>query len=127
MTCPWTARWASWPWGSSKKVEILKALYINAGVLIMDEPTAVLTPRSPSISCSLSRISPPRGSSVVFITHKMKEVMEVADRIVVMRNGVVVDEVRRADTDEQQLARLMIGQEIVPPPVTRRIAPAIRC
>lgn len=101
--------------GQQQKVEILKALYINAGVLIMDEPTAVLTPQESEHLMQFIKDFTSKGSSVVFITHKMKEVMEVADRIVVMRNGVVVDEVRRADTDEQQLARLMIGQEIVPP------------
>ena len=81
----------------------------------MDEPTAVLTPQESEHLMQFIKDFTAKGSSVVFITHKMKEVMEVADRIVVMRNGVVVDEVRRADTDEQQLARLMIGQEIVPP------------
>ena len=101
--------------GQQQKVEILKALYINAGVLIMDEPTAVLTPQESEHLMQFIKDFTSKGSSVVFITHKMKEVMEVADRIVVMRNGVVVDEVRRADTNEQQLARLMIGQEIVPP------------
>ena len=101
--------------GQQQKVEILKALYINAGVLIMDEPTAVLTPQESEHLMQFIKDFTAKGNSVVFITHKMKEVMEVADRIVVMRNGVVVDEVRRADTDEQQLARLMIGQEIVPP------------
>ena len=78
-------------------------LYINAGVLIMDEPTAVLTPQESEHLMQFIKNFTAKGNSVVFITHKMKEVMEVADRIVVMRNGVVVDEVRRADTDEQQL------------------------
>ena len=96
-------------------VEIIKVLYRGADILILDEPTAVLTPQESEHLMQFIKDFTSKGSSVVFITHKMKEVMEVADRIVVMRNGVVVDEVRRADTDEQQLARLMIGQEIVPP------------
>ena len=101
--------------GVQQKIEILKALYINASILIMDEPTAVLTPQESEVLMQFIQNFTKQGNSVVFITHKLKEVMEVADRIVVMRNGVVVDTVRRADTNEQQLARLMIGQEITPP------------
>ena len=101
--------------GQQQKIEILKALYINAHILIMDEPTAVLTPQESDNLMNFIKEFTAKGNSVVFITHKMKEVMEVADRIVVMRNGVVVDEVRREDTNEHELARKMIGQEIVPP------------
>lgn len=101
--------------GQQQKIEILKALYINASILIMDEPTAVLTPQESDNLMQFIKSFTAKGNSVVFITHKMKEVMEVADRIVVMRNGVVVDTVRREDTNETELARLMIGQEIVPP------------
>ena len=101
--------------GVQQKIEILKALYINASILIMDEPTAVLTPQESEVLMQFIHDFTKQGNSVVFITHKLKEVMEVADRIVVMRNGVVVDTVHRAETNEQQLARLMIGQEIVPP------------
>ncbi len=101
--------------GQQQKIEILKALYINANILIMDEPTAVLTPQEAENLMQFIKSFTAKGNSVVFITHKMKEVMEVADRIVVMRNGVVVDEVRRENTTEQELARLMIGQEIEPP------------
>ncbi len=96
-------------------MEILKALYLNAGILIMDEPTAVLTPQESENLMQFIKSFVAKGNSVVFITHKMKEVMEVADRIVVMRAGVVVDTVRRSETDEKKLARLMIGEEIVPP------------
>lgn len=101
--------------GQQQKIEILKALYINTSILIMDEPTAVLTPQESSNLMKFIKDFTAKGNSVVFITHKMKEVMEVADRIVVMRNGVVVDEVSRKETNEQELARMMIGQEIVPP------------
>ena len=101
--------------GVQQKIEILKALYINASILIMDEPTAVLTPQESELLMQFIQDFTKQGNSVVFITHKLKEVMEVADRIVVMRNGVVVDTVRREETDERQLARLMIGQDIVPP------------
>ena len=101
--------------GQQQKIEILKALYINTSILIMDEPTAVLTPQESDNLMQFIKSFTAKGNSIVFITHKMKEVMEVADRIVVMRNGVVVDDVRREDTNEQELARLMIGQQIVPP------------
>ncbi len=101
--------------GQQQKVEILKALYLNAGILIMDEPTAVLTPQESENLMQFIKSFVAKGNSVVFITHKMKEVMEVADRIVVMRAGVVVDTVNKAETDEKELARLMIGEEIVPP------------
>nr|WP_325300816.1 ABC transporter ATP-binding protein [uncultured Dysosmobacter sp.] len=101
--------------GQQQKVEILKALYINTSILIMDEPTAVLTPQESDNLMQFIKSFTAKGNSVVFITHKMKEVMEVADRIVVMRAGVVVDEVRREDTNERELAHMMIGQDIVPP------------
>lgn len=101
--------------GQQQKIEILKALYLNAGILIMDEPTAVLTPQESDNLMQFIKDFAAKGNSVVFITHKMKEVMEVADRIVVMRTGVVVDTVRREDTNEKELARLMIGEDIIPP------------
>ena len=101
--------------GQQQKIEILKALYINTNILIMDEPTAVLTPQESEHLMEFIRNFTSKGKSVVFITHKMKEVMEVADKIVVMRNGIVVDEVDKEKTTEEELARLMIGQEIVPP------------
>ena len=101
--------------GQQQKIEILKALYINTNILIMDEPTAVLTPQESDHLMEFIRSFTEKGKSIVFITHKMKEVMEVADKIVVMRNGVVVDEVNKIETTEEELARLMIGEEIVPP------------
>lgn len=101
--------------GQQQKIEILKALYINTNILIMDEPTAVLTPQESDNLMLFIKNFTAKGNSIVFITHKMKEVMEVADHVVVMRNGVVVDNLRREDTTEEELARLMIGQEIVPP------------
>lgn len=101
--------------GQQQKIEILKALYINTSILIMDEPTAVLTPQESSNLMQFIKSFAGKGNSVVFITHKMKEVLEVADRIVVMRNGIVAGEVRREETNEQALARMMIGEDIVPP------------
>lgn len=101
--------------GQQQKIEILKALYLNTNILIMDEPTAVLTPQESDKLMQFIKSFTAAGNSVVFITHKMKEVMEVADRIVVMRAGVVVDTVKRSETNERALARLMIGEDIVPP------------
>ena len=100
--------------GVQQKIEILKALYINASILIMDEPTAVLTPQEAEVLMRFIKDFTAKGNSVIFITHKLKEVMEVADRIVVMRNGVVVDTVKKDETDEHALAKMMIGQDIVP-------------
>jgi ABC-type uncharacterized transport system ATPase subunit len=100
--------------GVQQKVEILKALYLQAKILIMDEPTAVLTPQESESLMQFIRDFTAKGNSVIFITHKLKEVMEVANRIVVMRAGVVVDTVRRSETDEHKLAKLMIGQDIEP-------------
>lgn len=101
--------------GQQQKIEILKALYLDTSILIMDEPTAVLTPQESETLMQFIRSFAAKGRSVVFITHKMKEVMEVADRIVVMRAGVVAGTVDREDTNESELARMMIGEDIVPP------------
>jgi len=102
------------PVGVQQKVEILKALYQDARLLIMDEPTAVLTPQESENLMAFIRSYARAGNSVVFITHKLKEVMEVADRIVVMRGGAVHGEKRRSETDEAELASLMIGRELPP-------------
>ena len=104
------------PVGVQQKVEILKALFQKAQLLIMDEPTAVLTPQEAVKLMDFVRQFAAAGHSVVFITHKLKEVMEVADRIIVMRNGEVHGDVARADTDERELSTLMIGRELPPLP-----------
>lgn len=100
--------------GVQQKIEILKALFINARILIMDEPTAVLTPQESETLMNFIKEFTAKGNSVVFITHKLKEVMEVADRVVVMRNGVVVNTVNKNETNEHELAQMMIGHDIVP-------------
>ena len=100
--------------GVQQKIEILKALYINAKLLIMDEPTAVLTPQESDLLMNFIKDYTSKGNSVVFITHKLKEVMEVADRVVVMRNGVVVNSVEKEKTNEHELAQMMIGHDIIP-------------
>lgn len=100
------------PVGSQQKVEILKALYLNARILIMDEPTAVLTPQESTTLMRFVRDYAARGNSVVFITHKMAEVMEVSDRIIVMRNGRVIGALEKSKTDERELANIMVGHEL---------------
>ena len=98
--------------GTQQKVEILKALYLNARVLIMDEPTAVLTPQEIDTLMEFVRRYVEKGNSVVFITHKMREVMAVSDTIVVMRNGSICGTVKKTDTSETELAHMMIGHEL---------------
>lgn len=100
------------PVGTQQKVEILKALYLNTRVLIMDEPTAVLTPQESQTLMEFVREYVSKGNSVVFITHKMKEVMEVSDRIIVMRNGSICGTVNKSDTNENDLAHMMIGRDL---------------
>ncbi|HWQ83288.1 MAG TPA: ABC transporter ATP-binding protein [Anaerolineales bacterium] len=100
------------PVGVQQKVEILKALYQNAQLLIMDEPTAVLTPQESDVLMKFVRENTREGKAVVFITHKLREVMEVADHIVVMRNGRVVGDLRKDETNELELSKLMVGKEI---------------
>lgn len=99
--------------GEQQRVEILKLLYRNAEILILDEPTAVLTPQE---SHELSRVvhaMKQKGKSAVFITHKMEEVMEFSDRVMVLRKGKVVAEARTADTTPKELARMMVGREVL--------------
>jgi ABC-type uncharacterized transport system ATPase subunit len=112
------------PVGVQQKVEILKALFQKARLLIMDEPTAVLTPQEAVTLMEFVRRFAAAGHSVVFITHKLKEVMEVADRIIVMRNGEVHGDVARASTDEKELSTLMIGRELPPLPEELAISTA---
>ena len=95
-----------------QRVEILKALYRGANVLIMDEPTAVLTPQSTEMLFNFIRDFRKAGNSVIFISHKLNEVLEIADRIVVLRRGRVVGEIPREKATEQELARMMVGHEL---------------
>jgi len=100
--------------GEQQKVEILKALYLDSKLLIMDEPTAVLTPKESSMLMQFIRDFAAAGGAVVFITHKLKEVMEVADSVVVMRGGKVAGTLQKEGTNEQELAGLMIGKDLIP-------------
>jgi ABC-type uncharacterized transport system ATPase subunit len=99
--------------GLQQRVEILKALYQGARILILDEPTAVLTPGEVNELFGVIRSLVANGLAAMFITHKLDEVLAAADRVVVMRGGKVVGETRPAETDEVGLARMMVGREVV--------------
>ena len=98
--------------GAQQRVEIVKALYRQAGVLILDEPTAVLTPQETEELLRVMESLKRAGRSLVFITHKLKEAMQVADRITVLRGGRVVGSTVPAKSTEAQLAAMMVGRAI---------------
>jgi len=99
--------------GAQQRVEIVKILYRQANILILDEPTAVLTPQEVEDLFKVIRELVARGVSVIFISHKLKEVMDIADRITVLRDGKVVGTTRPADTSLATLARMMVGREVI--------------
>lgn len=103
--------------GQAQRVEILKALYRDARILILDEPTAVLTPQETQALFRTLRLAVAQGLAIVFISHKLPEVMAISDRVLVLRHGRLVGERATSDTDRHQLARLMVGAEIVPPAI----------
>ncbi len=99
--------------GAQQRVEILKILYRRADILILDEPTAVLTPQEVEELFKVIRSLVARGVSIIFISHKLKEVMAIADRITVLRDGRVVGTTRPAETSPAALARMMVGREVI--------------
>ena len=99
--------------GEQQRVEILKALYRGAEVLILDEPTAVLTPQEVDELLGVLRRLTEDGKSLVFISHKLGEVLAVSDRITVLRDGHVVDTVPASATNRQELASMMVGREVL--------------
>jgi ABC-type uncharacterized transport system ATPase subunit len=99
--------------GVQQRVEIIKLLYREADILILDEPTAVLTPQEAEDLFKVIRSLVAQGKSVIFITHKLKEVMAIADRITVLRNGRVVGTTTPAESDEQELAAMMVGRQVL--------------
>jgi simple sugar transport system ATP-binding protein len=99
--------------GQQQRVEILKALYRSADILILDEPTAVLTPQEALELFEILRVLKTEGMSIIFITHKLNEVLEIADRISVLRRGKKIDTVPREGATEAALAQLMVGREVV--------------
>ncbi len=103
----------SLPVGIQQRVEIVKTLYRNAEIVILDEPTAVLTPQEAEELFRIMRDLTARGVSIIFITHKLKEVLAVSDRITVMRGGHVVDTVLPSATNEADLANMMVGRKVI--------------
>ena len=99
--------------GQRQRVEILKALYREASILIMDEPTSVLTPQEVDQLFSTLRTLVDDGLTIIFITHKLDEVMEISDRVTVLRKGKAIATVNTAETNKAQLAELMVGREVV--------------
>jgi ABC-type uncharacterized transport system ATPase subunit len=100
------------PVGQQQRVEILKALYRDARILILDEPTAVLAPQEVTELFAAVRALVEQGRTVIFIAHKLPEVLEISDRITVMRGGRTVGEVATGDVTEQGLATMMVGREV---------------
>jgi simple sugar transport system ATP-binding protein len=98
--------------GWQQRVEILKALYHEARILVLDEPTAVLTPQETVEIFEVLRRLSAEGHSIIFISHKLNEVLEIADRITVIRRGRVVGQRIPAETNEDDLAELMVGREV---------------
>ena len=99
--------------GEQQRVEVLKMLYHGAKILIMDEPTAVLTPQEVESLFATLRSMASSGHTVIFISHKLDEVIAIADRVTVLRRGKVVDAVEIAETSKADLARRMVGREVI--------------
>ena len=99
--------------GMQQRVEILKALYRGAEILILDEPTAVLTPQETEELFAIIRSLQDEGKSIIFISHKLGEVLEIANRITVLRRGKTIETVPREGATKQGLARLMVGREVL--------------
>ncbi len=98
--------------GQQQRVEIVKALAREAEILILDEPTAVLTPQEIQDLFKVMRSLKESGKTILFITHKLKEVLEIADRITVIRLGKVIGSALPGETDESQLASMMVGRGV---------------
>ncbi|MFI4915694.1 MAG: ABC transporter ATP-binding protein [Phycisphaerales bacterium JB060] len=101
------------PLGMQQQVEILKTLYRDAKILIMDEPTAVLTPQETRGLFDFLKEYRSHGNAIVFISHKLDEVMEICDRMSVMRDGKMIGTVEREATDTRKLANMMVGREVL--------------
>jgi ABC-type uncharacterized transport system ATPase subunit len=101
------------PVGIRQRVEILKALYRGADILILDEPTGVLTPQEVDQLFDILRALRDQGKTVILITHKLREIMSLTDNVTVMRQGEVVANVKTAETSREQLAELMVGRSVL--------------
>jgi len=101
------------PVGMQQRVEIIKTLYRGANIIILDEPTAVLTPQEVEELFVIMRNLQSAGKTLLFISHKLNEVMEISDRITVMRGGKVTGELITKQTNEREIARAMVGRDVV--------------
>jgi simple sugar transport system ATP-binding protein len=99
--------------GEAQRVEIIKALYRNADILILDEPTAVLTPQETRKLFEVLHVMRNDGKTIIFISHKLNEVMELSDRITVMRHGKYIKTVNKNETNPVELARLMVSRDVL--------------
>lgn len=99
--------------GSRQRVEILKMLYRNVDILILDEPTAVLTPQEADELIKSLKDLKAKGKTIIVITHKLREVMEVSDSVTVIKHGKVIGSTLTKDTNEQELAQMMVGRDVV--------------
>jgi simple sugar transport system ATP-binding protein len=99
--------------GAQQRVELLKALYRNAELLILDEPTAVLTPQEVEDFFNILRRMRDQGKTIVIITHKLEEVVAISDNVTVMRDGRVVGNVKTAETSTKDLARMIVGRDVL--------------
>jgi simple sugar transport system ATP-binding protein len=113
LDVPLDALIAELPVGVQQRVEILKALYRGAAILILDEPTAVLTPQEADALFGMLRRLRDEGKSVILVTHKLREIMAVTDRVTVMRQGAVAGEVATAATSPRELAEKMVGRAVL--------------
>lgn len=98
--------------GMRQRIEILKILYLGAEILIFDEPTAVLTPQETNDLFKAIRVLIDQGKTIIFITHKLREVMEISDRVTVMRNGKIMGTLPTSEATRESLARMMVGREV---------------
>ena len=99
--------------GQQQRVELLKALYRNADLLILDEPTAVLTPQEVNEFFAILKRMKEQGKTIIIITHKLDEVLAISDDVTVMRDGKSVGNVRTADTSAADLARMIVGRDVL--------------
>jgi ABC-type uncharacterized transport system ATPase subunit len=99
--------------GAQQRVEILKQIYRSANILILDEPTAVLTAQETASLFEILRLFKEQGKTIILITHKLGEIMEITDQVTVMRGGRVVGAVQTATTSKEELANMMVGRPIV--------------
>ena len=99
--------------GQQQRVELLKALYRNAEILILDEPTAVLTPQEVVEFFNILRRMKEQGKTIIIITHKLEEVLAISDEVTVMRDGKAVGNVRTSETSAKDLARMIVGRDVL--------------